>query len=365
MTDVVETPVEEVVTQEQTPTRLADDPKIVSAIQAHLDAFAEDDDAAEVSPVAKALAEETPAEEKPVEEAPAPVEETPAEEKVVEEKPVEEAVAAKASTLPAAYVRTAKARGWEDQEIADFAKANPALAMKTFERMHVSRTQEINEWAELGRKVRQNPVPSQQTPVSPVPASGASPAPVATALQPIDIPAMVAKFGNQELIEALAGPMNATIAMLGPIVRDAISSQKQVQETQKETLGKTIQGFFTGADMAPYKETYGGKAHTLTKEQIESRHAVLETADALIAGARFQGRNLSVEDALTMAHDSVSSASKETVIRDSLRKSIVKRGAAITLKPTAIGRRAAGGPPKDRAELLGRTATRLSEVFGN
>ena len=360
MTDVVETPVEEIVTQEQAPTRLADDPKIVSAIQAHLDAFAEDDDAAEVSPVAKALAEEKPVEETPVEEK--PVEETPAEEKVVEEKPVEEAVAAKASTLPAAYVRTAKARGWEDQEIADFAKANPALAMKTFERMHVSRTQEINEWAELGRKVRQAPVAPAGAPVQPVVAPAQAPV---SSLQPIDIPAMVQKFGNQELIEALAGPMNATIAMLGPIVRDAISSQKQVQETQKETLGKTIQGFFTGADMAPYKETYGGKAHTLTKEQIESRHAVLETADALIAGARFQGRNLSVEDALTMAHDSVSSASKETVIRDSLRKSIVKRGAAITLKPTAIGRRAAGGPPKDRAELLGRTATRLSEVFGN
>jgi hypothetical protein len=349
-----------VATPEAPVSRSSDDPKIVDAIQTHLDAFTESLETPETPVVPETPAESVvPAtEEKPVE--------TPTEEKPVE-KPVEEAVAAPAaSTLPAAYLRTAKARGWTDQEVTDFAKAQPDLALKTFERMHESRTKEINEWAELGRKVRQGN--AQTTVVSGSPAVAPSQVAVASApssvLQPVDVAALVEKFGNEELIQAIAGPVNAAIKALQPIMSEMSVAKEQTRQAQHDALAKTVQDFFTDKALTPFTEAYGKDISALTKPQIEARQRVLETADALIAGAAYQGRSLSVQDALTLAHDSVSSGFKETVIREKIRSDLKKRSAGISLRPTAQGRPSVGGPPRDRTELIGRTEDRLASVFG-
>jgi hypothetical protein len=355
MVESVETPA--VVAAPEAPvSHSSDNPKIVSEIQAHLDAFTESLETSDTPAAPKTPAESVvpAAEEKPVE--------VPTEEKPVE-TPAEEAVAAPvASTLPAAYVRTAKARGWTDQEVTDFAAANPDLALKTFERMHESRTKEINEWAELGRKVRQTPSASPTAP-SPMPTPAATVVPPAT-LQPVDVAALVEKFGNEELIQAIAGPVNSAIEALRPIMSEMSAAKEQTRQAQHDALTKTVQDFFTDKALAPFTEAYGKDISALTKPQIEARQRVLETADALIAGAAYQGRSLSVQDALTLAHDSVSSNLKETVIRDQIRSNLKKRNAGISLRPTAQGRPAVGGPPRDRAELLGRTEDRLASVFG-
>jgi hypothetical protein len=343
MAEVAEQPV----TQTETPASSVDDAKVVDAIQSHLDAFNIESGETPVveAPVAEPVEEkvEAPTEEKPVEAAP--------------EKPVETPVAD--TTLPAAYVRTAKARGWTDQEVIDFTKANPDIALKTFERMHESRTQEIQEWAELGRKVRQN---APSTPASaPVAAPQVQPA---TGLQPLDVNKLAEQFGQRELIEAIAGPINAQIAALKPLMDSATAAQKQADTARQENLGKLVQDFFTDKTMTPFATVYGKDIAGLTKEQVELRGKVLETADALIAGAAYQGRQLSTQDALALAHDSISSGFKENIIRDQLRTTLTKRQNALTLKPTAQGRKVQGGPPKDRAELVGRTEDRLAKAFG-
>ena len=339
------------------PGRLSEDAKIVSAVQAHLDAFADIETPDTPEPVAETV-------EPAAEPAAEPVEEPavePAAEPVAEPAAVTPAAPAPVipSTLPAAYVRTAKARNWTDQEIADFAKATPELALKTFERMHESRTQEIKEWAELGRKTRTAPAPAS-APAQPV----ASAPQVPTALAPIDINAMVEKFGNKELIEAMAGPVNAAIAAMTPLVQGATRAQEQAQQTAKENLGKTIQDFFTSGDLKPYADAYGTKVDTLTAAQIDQRQKVLETADALISGAAVQGRQLSVQDALTLAHDSVSSGLKTNIVREQIKTKVTKRQHQITMQPTHVGRAAVGGPPRSRQELMGRTEDRLSKAFG-
>ena len=356
--EVVEQPVVAPAVEAPAPaSRLSEDPKIVSAVQAHLDAF--DDIETPDTPVAEVPAEEPAATPAPTEEPKVPAEE-PAAESVVEAAPAPVVE----STLPAAYVRTAKARGWEDKEIADFAKATPELALKTFERMHESRTQEIKEWAELGRKTRTNA--QGASPSASAPAQVSAPVVTATppALAPIDIKAMTEKFGNQELIEALAGPVNAAIAAMTPLVQGATRAQEQARNTAKENLGKTVQDFFTGSEMKPYADAYGTKVADLTSAQIDQRQKVLETADALIAGAAFQGRQLTVQDALTLAHDSVSSGLKTNIVREQLKTSVTKRQHQITLRPTNVGRAAAGGPPRSKQELLGRTEDRLAKAFG-
>lgn len=324
----------------------------VDAVQAHLDAFNEivgDTPKAPVKEAPKAAPVETP-----VENAVETPTETPA-----EEKPVEAAVP-ETSTLPAAYVRTAKAYGWTDAEIADALKLGQESALRTFERMHASRTQEIQQWAELGRKTRAS-TPASIVPPAPVAVASSTPS---TGLQPIDVKAMVEKFGNAELIEALAGPVNAAIAAVQPIQAEAQATKQMTARTQQEQLGKLVQDFFTAEEMAPFTTAYGTTVSALTPEQVKMRGRVLETADALIAGAAFQGRQLSVQEALSLAHDSVASGFKENMIRNDLKTKIVKRQSAITLKPTAQGRRDQNAPPASRSELIGRTANRLASVFG-
>jgi len=356
-----ETENSEVVEPEAPASRLSDDPKIVDAVQAHLDAFLSDGEVVE-TPDPKVETKETPVEGEHVVE---PVVE-PVVESVVE--PVVEAVIAgdkpEDSTLPAAYVRTAKARGWTDQEIIDFNKATPELALKTMERMHESRTKELNEWAELGRRSRLAPAAGQVV-ASPV----ASPAaPVATgaevSLQPINVQELAEKFGNEELIAAIAGPINAQVAAMQPLMAEVKATRERENSAHQATLAKTVQDFFSSDEMKSFVPVYGPAAfEAKTPEQRDKVSRVLEMADALIAGAAHQGRDVQVPDALMLAHDSIASEFKENIIRDGIREKVAKREKSITLKPTAKGRVAVGGPPRDRQELLSRTEDRLAAAF--
>jgi hypothetical protein len=291
-------------------------------------------------------------EEKPVVETP----EVPA----VEPEPVaKEAVVEETPTLPDAYRRTAKAREWTDAEIDKFVKADPELAIRTFGKMHESRAKEIGEWATLGRQARQQSASGAIAPASPT--LPASPAPAA--LKPVDVKALIEKYGNDELIEALAGPVNAQMEALKPILEQARVQQQTAARQQGEMLGKIVQDFFTGKPMEQFKETYGGDLGSLSQDQFGARNKVLEMADALVAGARMQGRNLMVDEALQLAHDSVSKDKIETMVRDGIKKSVVQREKGITLKPSNTGRVASDAPAKNRREAEEHARTRLAEVF--
>ena len=90
---------------------------------------------------------------------------------------------------------------------------------------------------------------------------------------------------------------------------------------------------------------------------------MLEMADALVAGAGQQGRRLSVEDALTLAHDSLTVGVRTQTIRDQIRSQVTTRQKGITLRPGTRGTEKKDGPPRDRAELQQRTADRLARAF--
>lgn len=329
-------------------SRLSDDPKIVSQVEKTLSEFVDDVDGT-IPPAPKL--------EKPVEKE---VETPEAEEKVeeapkAEPKKVEEAAAsADAPTLPDAYRRTAKGYEWTDAEIDRLWKADPEMAMRTFTKLHESRTKQIGEWADLGRKARQT-VPVAKTEM-PAPAA-------AVDLKPVDIKALIEKYGNDDLIAALAGPVNAQIEALRPILEQAKVAQQIAARQQGEVLGKLVQDFFTGKPMEQFKESYGGDWASLTADQTKARNNVLEMADALVAGAKQQGRNLTVNEALQMAHDTVSKDRIEQLVRDGIKKSVVQRGKGLTLKPSNTGRVSADAPAKNRREAEEHARTRLAEVF--
>jgi hypothetical protein len=112
-------------------------------------------------------------------------------------------------------------------------------------------------------------------------------------------------------------------------------SQKTQRDAEMTSLGKQVDSFFSSKDMAEYADAYGTSAADMKPEQMASRQKVLETADLLIRGSRTTGKTLSLEDALAMAHDSVSGPVKTQAIRKNIVDQAKTRNAAISLKPGA------------------------------
>jgi len=265
-------------------------------------------------------------------------------EPVVEETP--------SYVLPDAHRRSAKAQGWTDDEIDNAFRVSPERASAMFERTHASRTQEINTWADIGRAKREETERMNRT--APV----LEPAPV---LAPIDANALVEEHGNPEFINRIVGPINSLIERIQPILEDARAAQEEAEKTQEDALRQVTDSFFNAADMTSYKDLYGGNVQTLTEEQLNRRKSLFETADALIAGARAQGRTVSVPEALQFAHDSQTTPIQKTIIRDEIKAKVTKRNASLTLQPTSQS-----GPNSEMttAALEAKTEDRLEKTFG-
>jgi hypothetical protein len=258
-------------------------------------------------------------------------------------------------TLPAAYVRSLKAYGWEDAEIQAAMKADPANFLVAAQRIHKNRSDETARWAELGRQSR-----TQQD----QPAGEQKATPARAQIKPVDVEALVEKHGNEDLVREITGPVNEAIAQINAVLPDLMTGVKSVQESRQQTLGRQIDGFFGGDELKPYAEFYGKDSASMSESQVENRNKVLELADALIAGAAQQGRALNVEEALTLAHDSVSGGFKVQAIRKQVKSAVQTRNKGITIRPTQKGSQANDGPAKNRNELESRTRDRLAAVFG-
>lgn len=256
---------------------------------------------------------------------------------------------AAAPTLPAAYVRSLKAYEWTDEEIAEAAK-NPSF-ITTAAKLHQTRTKEVAEWAKLGRTAKE-----QQQPKTPETQPASTPA----VLKPVDVKALKAKYGDESLIDELAGPVNAAIEQMQQMLPIVQQTQSRAQQAQLESLGRQVEAFFTAKDMEPYKETYGTAKPT--EAQLAARTKVLEFADALVGGARQQGRQLSFDEALTMAHDATSGETKIQTARKQIASQLQTRQRSITMKPGARGTNVI--KPGSRSELEKRVKTGLASLLG-
>lgn len=266
------------------------------------------------------------------------------------------------STLPAAWRRSAKARGWSDEEIDRFWKADTELASKTFEPMHASRVAETNEWASLGRAARDQQQSQQAPPVEPKPAAPAVPS--AGSLSLVDVEKLTEQYGNEELVNLIAGPVNEVIRRMNetlPIINQGVEA---VQQAQRATLSRQLDAFFGGEDMKSYVDAYGESFDSLTQEQQDRRFKVVEMADALMYGAAQQHRKLPIDEALTLAHEASSSDLQEKAIRTKIKKSVTKRSRGRTLKPSQRGKQATDkdDSPKNREELVATTQQRLDKM---
>lgn len=264
-------------------------------------------------------------------------------------------------TLPAAHKRSLLAYDWTEDEIAASMKTDPEGTIRIAERVHKSRSAEIAQWADLGRKA-QRLEPDSSAIVEQPKFTGQLPT--------IDVEAMKKKYGDDGMVSEVVAPVNAVISELNKILPGLIESAKSIQSTQAEKVTQDIGSFFTSPDMKAYEAHYGGESlDDLTDEQYQNRFKVAELADAMIAGAAQQGRRLSVTEALGYAHDSLSSKLRAAAIRTEVRGKVAKRNASLSLKPSKSGKAPTSGGKErvatNQAERESNASRRLAAVFGN
>lgn len=281
-----------------------------------------------------------------------------AETKETTETPAPKEAAAKASTLPAAYVRTLKALEWSDEEIAS-AGQNPAL-LPSIAKLHQSRNKELAGWAELGRQ-QQAKAREQQPAAKDTAATKAA----LQAFTPAEVAALKEKYGDEAggLIDTLTARLNPLIEQVTAALPIVQQTQARSQQAQAEMLNQQINAFFSSKELIPYKDEYGTDAGKLNEKQQATRQKVLEYADALIGGAAMQGRQFTFADAMQAAHDAISGGLKEQAARKQVIGQLQQRQRAITVKPGA--RQAPKtATAKTRGELESRVRKGLSEVLG-
>jgi len=277
-----------------------------------------------------------------------------------EDEPKTEEADAPESTLPAAYRRSLKAVGWQEDEIDKFWAGDPELAMKTFERVHMGRNKETADWARLGRQIRQGAEPA---PVAAAPAdqsAGGS----AGGLMPIDVEALVEQYGgNEDMIKAIVGPVNSAINTLNAALPEVQAGVAAIRQSKQDTLGQQIEDFYGSTELVPYAKVYGNLKDGLTEDQQTNRHKMLGLADDMRAGASVSGRDLSPGEAMEMAHAAVASDYKAEAIRTEIKKSTKKRAAGVTLKPNKSNKTAADSSVGGRRGLEQKVKSALLAAF--
>ncbi len=201
--------------------------------------------------------------------------------------------------------------GYTDAQIDRLFKADAEIAETTFARLVIG------------------PGSTRTDPASSQAASAAAPAidlKIPDALTD-DALKKFAEQNGQEVADAIKvrrdsfiGPMQAMQAHLAQTQRAAIANEANA----------TI-----AALAKDHVAVYGdGTDAKTTVAQQAARYKLAETADQLIAGAKAQGKNLSVSDALKRAHSIVSRDTVKVQARNEITQQVKKRSAAITNKPT-------------------------------
>lgn len=254
----------------------------------------------------------------------------PADKATEETKATDKPQAEEKPELPQEYVRSLKAYGYTDDQIAEEMK-DPATLMKFARLAHSIRQKEIAAFAEIGRaKAGQQSVQS--------PAAPAAPAPAVPSVGPLNVEELAKKYNitDPSLLKDLAGPLNA-------IMLKQQSYEAAQQRAAEEEANKRVDVWFQTPALSAYKEDYA-------KQEVKDK--LLETAAAILNGHTQAGKKLALEDALQMAHDATATPKMKALARAEVMNEAKKRAAGLTQKPSgASSSGTSENKPRTRKEL--------------
>ena len=277
-----------------------------------------------------------------------------------------------APTLPDPYRRSLKAYGWEDDEINANLRQLGDSFIKTAERIHQNRNTELQEWAKAGRQARKSGEEGQEGSDDASAQSGTQTDASSGGLQklnPVDADKLKEQYGDDEIIDAIVGPVNSAINTMNQMIPQLQQGQQAAQQAEVERVSKQVEEFFGDEAMQPYTDLYGDSSQGLTDEQLEYRNKVLDTAyDMMMGASTLRNQNLPLQDALSYAHEVVTKDHQQAAARKSVKKAAKQRNRGITQKPSTKKPAAdksgeSADTPPTREELERRTRDRLRQAF--
>jgi len=242
----------------------------------------------------------------------------PEEEKV--EAAVEEA-APEPPTVDPTLRAIANELGWPDDKINELYVANPELAESTFSKL-------AETYANLSRQF----LPQQGSQAAP-----GTPAPVETPAQP-DSPtsrldalyndlSAFAEGNGEEIVDKFLKPLKEEI--INPLRELLAETQVRKQEIARTEARQTVVQL-----SSKFGDVYGQDTKPLTTQQTEARSTLGYLADQLRAGAKMQGRELSIPDAINRAHLIVTAERRDQAVRNQIKTQVQKRANGLSAKPT-------------------------------
>lgn len=257
-------------------------------------------------------------------------------------------------TLPAAYVRSLKADTWTDEEIQAGFEANPERFTAMAAKIHSGRNAESARWAALGRQTREQDV--QPAPVAPV-------APAVP--QPATIPSIPEIDGvDQDTLAKLMAPIHQKEARLQTLATEFETRMETLNRMESQMVGQQMDTFFGSEGLKSFAELYGPSFREASDQQYSNRDSVLVLAHDMMTGAEKAGRSVLFDDALQIAHESVSKDFQETAIRGDIKSKTQKRAKSVSLRPSSKRTKGESGKPKTEAELVSQVEAGLKKAFG-
>lgn len=266
--------------------------------------------------------------------------------------------------LSEAYYRAAIHRGWKPEDVDDLYKNNPELCNRTLGNIYESVNRSSKEFAALGRAHKVQ----QQTPQP-----AAQPAPQPAPQSDVNLVKLREEYPEGplvDMVETLQRQNRDFQSKLDELSRQPAPAISQVQQREAQLTRQQIEEFFESEDIKQYTDFYGTVPkgtiepwkEVLTPGQLANRWGVVEMMDQIVTGATAFGQEMTVVDGMNRAHLSVSEPIRETVIREKIKKAVVKRNSGITLEPS----NAVTSEPKIKTEkdLEAVTEERLRKLFG-
>jgi len=276
--------------------------------------------------------------------------------------------------LPDAYYRSGARFGYSPEDISDMVdKIGIDYVTTLLQNMHQKDNNMTNVFSDLGRKAKEMENSGGQAAPDVISDTG-------DAAPKIDMDALKAKYGEDDPLVMLfaqqAGELAGMRESFQQLNQNLNLTQQQVSKQEQEIedqTRKSVNGFFDGETMEPFKKFYGGLDDAgstwekLSVGQKSNRDLVCQYADQILIGAQMHGDAMALDEAMERAHMIVSEPIAESIARTKIMKQVQKRSKSRVVRPSRgkskPTQNVAGKKPANKQELVDRTNERLSSLF--
>ncbi len=269
--------------------------------------------------------------------------------------------------LPDAYYQAAIHRGISKEDIKLFYESNPEQCVRAYGGIFEAVKRSGADFAAQGRKHKE--LLEREAELANAPQNVEE-----SEFVGVDIDALEKTEIDPDALAIIRAQNDQAEQMF----KDVQALKAAPVQTQQDTSGansqevalinQQIDGFFTSDATKPYAEFYGvipkGAVDwaNLSPGQQANRWGVITMMDDILLGAEMNNREMSIDDAMQVAHLNVSESQRTKVIREELRTSITKRSKSLSLESASTSKEESTAK-KTGDDLVEATRERLSKVF--